>query len=174
MNPGSSRYVTVVAYDLQLDNGGEGTPFAEVSLRIVEGPDTGKNIRKRCYLSEKAAPISMEQLRALGWTGTKLSKAMQEGLGTVKARAQLKVKQLDNGKIVEDTSGIYPLSAPKTKNAVDSSSLEAFDAMFADYAAATETVAVTELNRAPAELPAPVASNGAKKTAPANPNALDF
>jgi hypothetical protein len=172
---GSKRYVTVVCYDMQLDDGGgESKPFANLSLRVVEGPETGRNIYKRCYLSEAAAPISMKQLRALGWTGNKLSKAMSEGLGTRKANALLIVKDL-KGKLVEDVKGIYEPTPRTTKNPVDSTSLEAFDALFEDVAAGVEAeTPASDLNAAPPLPPAVSKTNGASTAPKANPNDLGF
>ncbi len=149
----SKRYVDVVCFDAQLDNGGGGNPFVLLSLRVVNGEEAGKNITTRAYLTEKGRPITYKHMRALGWTGTKLSKAMSEGLGSLTARALLIV----NEKGYDDVKGIYPIadegSKPKTNSPVDSESLAAFDALFADEAAAFDTVPVTDKNRAPATLP---------------------
>jgi hypothetical protein len=172
---GSKRYLSVVCYDMQLDGGEEGkSAYANLSLRVVEGPETGRNLWKKCYLSEKARDISIKQLRALGWTGTKLSKAMSEGLGTRKASAMLLVKQGDDGKIREEVNGIYEPKAFTPKNPVDNTSLDAFDALFED--AASAIAAETELsaaNKAP-PLPPAANNNGTSKPVVANPNDLGF
>src|SRR5690606_29239204 len=151
-NPvGSKRYLTVVAFDMQLDDGGGegGKPFANVAMRVVEGPETGSNLYRRFYLTEKALEASIRQLRALGWTGTKLSKAMSEGLGTRKAQAQVVTKQLDNGKVVDDVKGIYEPKARTTENAVTAENLDAFDALFVEAAAQVEAAQpLSELNKA--------------------------
>lgn len=154
---GSKRYVDVVCFDIQLDTGGDsGKPFANLSLRIVDGPDAGVNLYRKCYLTAAALPYTMKALKCLGWTGTKLSKAMAEGLGTRKAQAQLVVKQLDNGKVVEDVKGIYePLGPRRSETAVDADSLDAFDALFEDAAANAEGPGpLTEANKAPPLPPA--------------------
>lgn len=171
---GSKRYVTAVCFDLQLDDGGDegGKPFANLSMRVVEGPDTGRNLYKRCYLTEAAAPITFKQLRALGWTGTKLSKAMADGLGTRKATVRLTVEEY-KGKLTENVSGIYEPKPRGTKNPVDATSLDAFDALFEDTAAGiTAEFDLSDVNKAP-PLPAAVAAtNGTPK--PANPTDLGF
>jgi hypothetical protein len=171
MNPiGSKRYVDVVAYDMQLDNGGEGgSPKAIVSLRVVAGDDTGRNLTWYGYLTEKAAPYTMKSLKALGWQGTKLSRAMAEGLGSVRASAKLVVEEY-NGKVREKVDGIFPAKVFGAKNPVDASSLDAFDALFEDAAAATENIDVVPGNAAP-ELPA---ARTISKAAPENPNSLGF
>jgi hypothetical protein len=173
---GSSRYVEVVCYDAQLDNGGGGKPYIQLSLRVVDGPNAGQNITRRCYLSEKAAPITAEQLRALGWTGSKLSTVMADGLGSTKARALLKVKQLDNGKLVEDVAGIYALGdrpAPATKSPAGADELASLDAVFSGFAAAAPVVAVTATNKAPEQLPAPVKTTKAGAL-PAKPETDEY
>ncbi len=172
---GSKRYVTTVCYDMQPDNGGEGgKPYVLLSLRVVEGPDTGRNLIKRGYLSPSARDITIKQLRALGWTGTKLSKAMAEGLGTRKASVRLKVTEY-NGKIREEVDGIYEPKPRGTKNPIDDTGLDAFDALFEDAAGSiTADMELGELNRAPSTLPAAVASNGANTQAAENPNNLGF
>jgi hypothetical protein len=172
MTIGSKRYVTVVAYDLQIDNGGNGgKPFASVSLRVVEGEEAGRNLSKRCYLTDAAKAITFEQLRALGWTGTKLSRAMADGLGSTKASAML-VTVERNGKVYEDVNGIYPIRSKYTpvKNPIAQHDLAAFDALFEDDAAAIPASAPTAENAAPATLPPPLKSNGSPKqpTPPAN------
>ena len=170
MTAGNKRYVTVQAYDMQLDNGGEGTPHTIVSLRIVDGPDAGINLTWRGYLSEKAAPFTMKGLRALGWTGNKLSKAMAEGLGTRKATACLKMDEY-KGKLTEKVDGIFEPKAFGPKNPVDETSLDAFDALFEDVAAGVEVTQVTERTKA-GERPPAVSKKSAPKAE--NPNDLGF
>ena len=165
------RYVTVAAYDMNLDNGGEGgTPVAIVSLRVLEGPDMGSNLTYRGYLSEKAAPFTMQALKALGWTGTKLSKAMAEGLGTRKATAQLKMEEY-KGKVEEKVGGIYEYKPFGVKNPIDN--LDAFDALFADVAASAQApeTELSDKNKV-TELPPAIVKAPAPKDV--NPNSLDF
>lgn len=171
---GTKKYVNAVAYDMQLTNGEK--PYALVSLRVVDGPDTGRNLSKRLYLTEKAKDISFKQLRALGWTGTKLSRAMADGLGTRKATVLLIVEQNENtGKLYEEVKGIYepkPMRA-RVENPVETSDLDAFDALFeSDAACIQPETELSDFNRAPAVLPPAVRANGqAPKT---NPNDLGF
>lgn len=172
---GSKRYVNVGCFDMQIDNGGDegGKPHVILSLRVLDGDDIGTNITSRHYLSPAAAPYTMKALKALGWTGTKISKAMAEGLGTRKAVAQLKVEEY-KGKISEKVSGIYEFKARGPKNPIDESNLDAFDALFEDVAASAEgpESALSEVNKV-TELPAPVTKKAVK--APVNPNSdLDF
>jgi hypothetical protein len=154
----SKRYVPVVCVDCQIDAGGEGKPFALLTLRVVDGPDAGRTLYKRAYLSEKALEVSIKHLRALGWTGTKISKAMAEGLGSLKADAQLVMREYPegSGKMKEEVNAIYPPKTFKTGNPVDTDNLAAFDALFADAAASIENTPATEANKAPAVLPAAV------------------
>lgn len=174
MQIGTKRYVDVMCYDFQIDNGGEGgKPYVVLSLRVTSGDDQGRNFTKRGYLTEKAAPITMSQLRALGWTGTKLSQAMAEGLGTRVASAQIIVKERD-GKVYEEVNGIYEPKEFKrtTDNPVDASSLAAFDALFADVAAGVEVTPITDRTKAPA-LPASRKTTGATP-AKVDPNNLGW
>ena len=153
---GSKRYCDVVCYDMSLDDGGEGgKPKVILSLRVVDGPDTGVNLTSYHYLSPAAAPYTMKALKALGWTGTKLSKAMAEGLGTRKAQAQLKVEEY-NGKVNEKVAGIFEIKARGPKNPIEASDLDNFDALFEDVAASAEgpTTPLTEANAAPPLPPA--------------------
>jgi hypothetical protein len=53
-----------------------GTPQVAVLLRVNDdcsSGDGGRTITAYLYLSEKAAPYSIESLRAMGWTGSDLS-----------------------------------------------------------------------------------------------------
>lgn len=153
----SKRYVEVVCYDMSLDNGGEegGKPKVILSLRVVDGPDTGVNLTSYHYLTEAAAPYTMKALKALGWTGTKLSKAMADGLGSRKAQAQLKVETYE-GKTREKVAGIFEIKARGPKNPVEASDLDNFDALFEDIAASSEgpSTPLTNANIAPPLPPA--------------------
>ncbi len=168
-----SRYVTVVATDLQPDNGPK--PFVTVSLRIVEGPDAGVNLSRRFYLTEAALDYSLKQLRALGWNGKELSKAMQNGLGTLKAEATMEYVER-NGKTYEDVGWINPIgqrtSKPSSGTPVGEADLAAFDALFADAAAAIPAIQRTAENAAPGELPA--AKRATPKAAPVNNTDADM
>lgn len=170
---GSKRYVDVVCYDFALDGGdGEKKPRAVLSLRVVDGPDTGVNLTFYGYLSEAAAPYTIKALKALGWEGTKLSKAMAEGLGTRKAQAQLKIEEY-NGKVTEKVAGIFEIKArgPRVANPVDDANLDQFDAMFEDLAAGIEVSAASEINKAP-PLPAAVKRSAAPVKPAAEPEAF--
>jgi hypothetical protein len=166
----TARYETVQAFDMQLDNGGGKTPCAIVSLRVIDGPNTGTNLIWRGYLSEKAAPYTMKSLRALGWTGTKVSKALQEGLGSMKANAQLKTEVWE-GKAREKVAGIFPLKERRltVDNPIEAGDVDAFDALFESAAETVECVPLTDAAKAVA-LPPTVK----KAAAPANPNAVDY
>lgn len=170
-----TRYETVQAFDMQLDNGGEKTPCAIVSLRVVDGPNVGTNYIWRGYLSEKAAPYTLKSLRALGWTGTKVSKAMQEGLGTLKARAGF-AQTTYEGKAREEI-GIFAMTDAKprlTDNPIEPGDIDAFDALFESVAETTE-IPVVSADAKAGELPPSVkraAANGAAKAA--NPNDLGY
>jgi hypothetical protein len=168
--PSTARYETVQAFDAQLDSGGEKTPCIIVSLRVVDGPSAGVNHIWRGYLSPAAAPYTMKSLRAMGWTGTKVSKAMAEGLGTLKARAMFKSK-IWEGKPREEIS-IFAMTdrAPKlADNPLEPGDIDAFDALFEQAAECTEIPAV------PADAKAGPLPPSVKRAAlPANPNATDF
>lgn len=174
MNKTTARYETVAAYDMQLDAGEEGKAAKVIlSLRVLDGENMGQNLTSYHYLSPAAAPYTMKALKALGWTGTKLSRAMAEGLGTRKATAQLKFETY-NGKTAEKVTGIYEFKVRGPKNPVDDTSLDAFDAMFEDLAATAEApeTELTDVNKVGA-LPEPVRKP--KANAPVNPNAdLNF
>lgn len=173
---GSKRYVNAVCYDLQIDNGGEGSPHVIMSLRVVDGEEAGRNLTARGYLTPckpgktvGALDITMKQLRALGWTGTKLSKAMQEGLGSRKASVRLEIEE-SKGKLYENVTGIFEPKTFGPQNPVDADNIAAFDALFEDAAAGVEVTALHEANKAPAVLPAAV-----KYSAPTSkPATTDF
>lgn len=153
---GNKRYVDVVCFDMSLDSGGSegGKPKVILSLRIVDGPEAGVNLTSYHYLTEAAAPYTMKALKCLGWTGTKLSKAMAEGLGTRKAQAQLKVEEYQ-GKVSERVAGIFEIKARGPKNPIDADSLDQFDALFEDVAASAEGPGpLCEANKAPPLPPA--------------------
>ena len=151
----NKRYVDVVCIDYALDNGGEGTPFVELTLKCLTGEDTGRTIRTRRYLSDKATQFTMDSLRALGWTGTKLSKAMSEGLGTLKASAVIVPELGKNGKMYDNVKYINPIKPRGTSSPVDAGALEAFDALFEDAAANIAPLAANGMNKAPEKLPEP-------------------
>jgi hypothetical protein len=47
----------------------KGTPYAQLTFTILEGPAKGRTISKDFYLSENAWKKSVEGLRACGWSG---------------------------------------------------------------------------------------------------------
>lgn len=155
----SKRYTDVVCIDAQPNHGGDGSPYIELTLKALTGEDAGRNFRKRCYLTEKTTARTQEQLRALGWTGTLLSKAMSEGLGTLKASALIGDDiNKQTGKVYKDSVlGIYAIEAKRSATAVDADSMAAFDALFSESAANVPVVAKTALNTPPEKLPEPVA-----------------
>ncbi len=174
MNPiGSKRYETVVCYDMQLDNGGDGgNPKVILSLRVVEGDNVGENFTSYHFLTEKAAPYTMKALKALGWTGTKISKAMSEGLGTRKASAKLIVQEY-KGKVSEKVDGIYEPKVFGPKNPIEANDLDAFDALFEGIAATAEGPTLNiDIVKAPTTLPAARAK--VTTTAKVNPNELGW
>jgi hypothetical protein len=175
----TARYETVQAFDMTIDNGGEKTPFVLVSLRVVDGPNVGTNLFWRGYLSEAAAPYTLANMRKLGWSGTKISRAMAEGLGSMKARAQLKtavwaIADGGDGKAREKVNGFYAIgeSKLKTDNPVEQSDLDAFDVMLQGAAEAIECTPVTDIAKA-GPLP-PAAKRATAPSAGANPNDLGF
>jgi hypothetical protein len=170
----AKRYVNVVCYDYQVDSGaGTGKPFVLFSLRVVDGPEAGTDFRERGYLTDKAAPYTFRSMRALGWTGTKPSRAMSDGLGTRKAQARIEPEEY-NGKVRDRVTGIFELKPRGTKNPVSAENIDAFDALFEDVAAGVAGCEseLSDFNKAPATLPeaAPAAASPVK----VNPNELGF
>lgn len=159
---GSKRYARVACFDMEIKPGTETSkPHVVLSLRGLKDDDVGRNFFKRCYLSPAkegksvgAADITAAQLRALGWTGNTLSRAMSEGLGTKVADAQLTVREY-NGRLQEEVTGIYEVKEPTRQEQppIEAAELASLDELFASHAVAVDPMPITDLNRAPETLP---------------------
>jgi hypothetical protein len=146
---GSKRYVTAVCHNFEIEADEEKTKHVICSLRIVEGPETGRDLVWRGYLTEKAAPYTLQALKAMGWHGSKLSRAMQEGLGSLKVNVRLVVEEY-NGKISEKADRVYePKAKSFVKTPVDAATASSFDALFEAIAANVEGPANADANKAP-------------------------
>lgn len=172
------RYVVVAvpeSFAMELAEG-KTDPRMTGKCRVIDGPEAGKEIPFSGSLSTKdfttrdgrigtPAGITMETLRALGWSGNDLSDLV--GLGSVKTDAVGKDHSFEgrDGKVVNTIQySFYPARVRPTLRAEDQ---RAFAAKFKAIAAGLKdkVVAVSDDNRAPVELPAARTDLG---TAPSN------
>lgn len=153
----------IQCFDMTLDAGTDTKgPCVILSLRVVDGPFAGQDYTKYASLNGGALEYTMKSLRALGWQGENISKALQEGLGSTKAVGSFYEKAGQDGKTRTELM-IYPIGASAAKNPVED--INRFDALFADAAKLVPAVSVTEANKAVA-LPTAPTNNGAT----GNPN----
>jgi hypothetical protein len=134
---------------MEVETDPEKTGHVLCSLRIVEGPESGRDIYWRGYLTEKAAPYTMQALKSMGWRGTKLSRAMEDGLGSLKVNVRLVVEEY-NGKVDEKADRVYePKARSLVKAPLDAATARSFDALFESVAASAEGPANADANKAP-------------------------
>jgi hypothetical protein len=125
-------------------------------VRCIDGEHAGKEITLYLSLVGGAAEITMKQLRAMGWNSNDITTL--DGLGSVKFDLTGKNEEY-NGKTKVRYS-VWPARVRPTLRAEDQ---KAFAARFKAAAAGLKDsiVAVSDANRAPAELPAARITNGA-------------
>lgn len=144
-------------------------PSIGVKLRVVEGPDTGKDIFEYLNLNGGAAEISMKTLRSLGWTCNDIT--VLEGLGSTKVIVKGKGNEY-NGKLYQKWS-IWPMRVQRELAAdVKASFAERFRAL----AASAEVTRVVTENAAGPLPEAKSAGNGTSNTKPVEttPGAVNF
>jgi hypothetical protein len=131
-------------------------PSIGVKLRVVEGPDAGKEIFYYGSLHENAQQYTVEALRSMGWSCNDITTLT--GLGSLKVIAVEKTEEW-KGK-TRTKWMVFPVKTPKPTLEADSKS--SFANRFKALAASVAPVKATELNAGLAadELPAPIAKNG--------------
>lgn len=98
----TNRYVAV-ATSFEIDPGGAEkqsgsgltSPSVYVRLRVIEGDDIGKELHWRGYLVGGAQPITVEQLRAMGWSDNDITKLT--GLGSTKVEVTERMEEYPEG-----------------------------------------------------------------------------
>lgn len=154
---------------------GAAEPSVVGKVRVIEGSTAGREQMLYLSLSGGAAEYSMKTLRALGWTCNDITALT--GLGSVKADMTGKnkpkmAKNPETGKWdipTGDTRTEYSIWPARVRPTLRAEDQKAFAAKFKALAAGLKDaiVTVTDDTRAPAELPAAKAFNGANSTAPA-------
>ena len=130
-----------------------------VKLRVIEGPDTGREIFWYGSLHENAQQYTAQTLRDLGWSCNDI--ATLTGLGTTKVWAVQKDEEY-KGKI-KTRFMVFPMKSAKATLAdADKGS---FAKQYKALALSVPAAALTDDNRAPAVIPEPAATNGARTTA---------
>lgn len=158
----NTRYnAQAVSFELYDADETKGTaPQIGVKLRVIDGPDAGKEIFWYGSLHENAQQYTAEALRAMGWSCNDIT--VLEGLGSLKVHAVEKITEY-KGK-PQTKWMIFPVKTPRPTLEADSKA--SFGARFKALAASVAPVARTEANAGLAEeaLPPPVARNGSGAT----------
>jgi hypothetical protein len=145
----TNRYVAVaVSGEIVPPKSETSAPQVEVTCRVVEGADAGKEFRVWLSLKEgQAQEISAKTLRTMGWRCNDITAL--EGLGSTKFDA---CQYNDEYKGKTSTKyDIWPCKGPR--NTLREDDRQSFAARFKALAAATPAAPVTEANAAPATLP---------------------
>lgn len=124
---GSEQYGTT-------SNGNDQIVVDLTLLADADGREVGEQVSVFLVFSDKAAPFSIERLRALGWTGTDLSQL--DGIDRQEVQVQVKYEEYrgEQKMKVEILTGGGRVAL---KNQLDASGKKAFAAKFADLAKAT-------------------------------------
>ncbi len=77
---------SIIEGGMKADGTGEKAPSVSVTLRVVEGPSTGKDIFWYGSLHENAQEFTAKALRAMGWTSNDITTL--DGLGDIKVTVQ--------------------------------------------------------------------------------------
>ena len=128
-------------------------PSVTCKIRAVDGEHAGTEVYWRGQLAGGAAKYTIEALRVMGMTGNDITNPV--GLGTTKFDVTGKDEEYQ-GK----TYRRYSVWAPKVRPTLRAEDQKAFANKFKALLAETGVVAVTDDNRAPAELPAARSTNG--------------
>lgn len=128
-------------------------PSIVCKIRAVDGEHAGTEVFWRGQLAGGAAKITIEALRVMGMTGNDITNPV--GLGSTKFDVTGKDEEYQ-GK----TYRRYSVWAPRVRPTLRAEDQKAFSNKFKALLAETGVIAVTDDNRAPAELPAAKATNG--------------
>ncbi len=132
-----------------------------VTLRVLEGPETGKEIYWYGSLHENAQQYTVEALRAMGWTCNDLGTLT--GLGSLKVIAVEKIEEWKGKKRTKYM--VFPVKTPKPTLEADAKA--SFGARFKALAASCGPLTRTDANAGvdPALIPAALPKNGAAPAA---------
>lgn len=165
----TNRFVAVALPEtFDIDPGDEKkAPSVFGKLRVIEGPDIGRDLPWRGSLAEMkpggkvaAQDITFKSLRTMGWQDNDIVK--RTGLGSVKVEVTETMEEY-NGKVRPQYSVWDFRGERQTLRDEDKGS---FAKKFKALAAAHEVAKVSAINAAPAELPeARTAPNGADAAA---------
>jgi hypothetical protein len=152
----TNRYVAVaVSHDINpggeaKDDGTLTSPFVFVKLRVVEGDDIGKELNWRGYLVGGAQPITVDQLRAMGWSDNDITKLT--GLGSVKVEVTERMDEYPagSGKFTPKYS-VWPYRGERPT--LRDEDKKDFAKKFKALALEKPAIKVTASNAAPTELP---------------------
>ncbi len=143
-------------------------PSVELRLRVVEGPDTGRDLVKFSSFHPNAAQFTLEMLRHCGWTGNDVTD--MQGLGSVKVIVRGKANEY-NGKARQDWM-VFPMRVPQPK--LEESKKADFAARFKALAIATKPVEVVAGVNTAGTLPEARANHSTAPAAATAPGVTSF
>ena len=80
------KYFDVKGVHYEVDGGSaDSKPNVNIKMVVTRGPDAGRDLWYRGYLTEAAAEYTLKALKALGWIGPELDN--KEGFGSILATA---------------------------------------------------------------------------------------
>lgn len=159
------RFVAVaVGHNLHPAEDGK-APQVSVKLRCVEGKRAGEEVTSWMSLHENAATYTFEALRNMGWTSNDIVTC--EGLGSTKVAVVEQEETYVDAKGKTRTAKRYQIWSMEGKATIADNERESFAKQFKALAASVKPIKVTDKNKAPDELPAPVSRNGATTAAAA-------
>lgn len=152
----TNRYIAVAtSFDINpggepKPDGGTTSPFVYVKLRVVEGDDIGKELHWRGYLVGGAQPITVEQLRAMGWNDNDITKLT--GLGSVKVEVTERMEEFPEGSgKFNPRYSVWPFKGERVT--LRDEDKRDFAKKFKALALEKPAIKVTAQNAAPTELP---------------------
>lgn len=130
------------------DDGTEKAPQVAVVLRVVDGPNTGKDIPWYGSLHENSQEYTFAALRAMGWTCNDVT--VLDGLGSTKVAIQGKESKPYKGKTKQEWQ-VWPIKAraPRLSDENKASFADRYKAL----AVATPLLQRSADNEAPAVIP---------------------
>ena len=132
------------------------SPQVSVKLRVVEGHETGREIWWYGSLHENAQQYTAQALRDMGWSCNDITALT--GLGSVKVNAVAKQSEYQ-GKVRTQWM-IFPAARASIRPEAKATLAKQFKAL----AASIKPIEVTELNKAPEQVPTSTSSNGTDAT----------
>lgn len=93
----NNKYYDVVAVDSRFipADSADRTDCVQVTVRVVSGPETGREFTAYLSLGEKSAAYTAQGLRNLGWACNDITAL--NGVGTLKARMRVKPYSTPSG-----------------------------------------------------------------------------